>query len=205
MFGFGKPKPSQGSVFVVGKSALFSQRQLTPIEFGRDIARLGFKFGVAQFDQYRNADDISAADAHLLREVGRNPGLIQLLWANLVTGAFLCHTKLVLSAPASVVSQVEAGVLAELQSTMPSMSEQVHQNHKDIAANFAIAIEREMLQVEENSSLSLLCRYIDDFYPDVYAGGEATVPSGLSSFIVGLGSRFVSVCQNDFQLSLQVG
>lgn len=205
MFGFGKQKPAPGCIFVVGKSSLFSKKQLNPTEFGRDITQLGFKFGIAQFEQYRSAQDISASDKRLLQEVGRNPGIIQLLWANLITGAFLCHAKLVLSAPTDVVAEVEAGVLAELRSTMPGMSEQVHENHKDITANFAVAIEREMRQVEENCSLSLLFRYINDFYPELHGGHEAAIPSGLSSFIVGLGSRFVAVSQRDFQLSLQQG
>jgi hypothetical protein len=205
MFGFGKPKLLPGSIFVVGNSSLFSKRQLTPTEFGREITRLGFRFGVAQFGQYSSAQDISAADRRLLQEVNRNPGIAQLLWANLITGAFLCHAKLVLSAPADVIAEVEAGGLAELRSTMPGMSEQVYENHKDITANFAVAIEREMQHVEENCSLSLLFRYINDFYPELHAGHAAAIPTGLSSFIVGLGSRFVAFSQRDFQLSLQRG
>ncbi len=203
MFGFSKPKPQQGPLFVVGKSSLFSKKQLTPAEFGREITRLGFQFGVAQFDRYRSAQDVSAEDIRLLQDVGRNPGIIQLLWANLITGAFLCHAKLLLAAPANVVAEIEAGVLAELRSTMPGMSEKVLKDHTDITANFAIAVEREMQQVEENSSLLLLFRYINDFYPELYSGGMPSVPSGLSSCIVGLGSRFVAVCQSDFQLSMQ--
>lgn len=205
MFGFSKPKPPQGPLFVVGNSSLFSKKQLTPTEFGREITRLGFQFGVAQFEQYRSAQDVSAEDTRLLREVGRNPGIIQLLWANLITGAFLCHAKVVLAAPANVVAEIEAGVLAELRSTMPGMGEKVLKDHTDITANFAIAIQLELQEVEENSSLSLLFRYINDFYPELYLGGTLSVPSGLSSFIVGLGSRFVAVCQKDFQLSMQRG
>ena len=203
MFGFSKPKPPQGSLFVVGRSSLFSKKQLTPTEFGREIARLSFQFGIAQFEQYKSAQDVSAEDTRLLREVGRNPGIIQLLWANLITGAFLCYAKLVLAAPANVVAEIEAGVLAELRSTMPSMGENVLKDHAHITANFAIAVQREMQQVEENSSLSLLLRYINDLYPELYPSDVPSVPSGLSSFIVGLGSRFVAVCQTDFQLSMQ--
>lgn len=78
-------------MFIVGSSALFSKTRLTPNEFGREITRLGFAFGVEQFERYRQVDDAGQEDLRLLKEVKLNPGFMQLMYANLITGAFLCE------------------------------------------------------------------------------------------------------------------
>ncbi len=196
MFGINRP------AFIVGSSSLFSKKRLTPVEFGREATRLGFSFGVAQFGQYQSAGSKSQADVRLLNEVRRNPGIMQLLFSNLVAGAFLCHARMSLRATEKVSAEVEEGVLVQLRSTMPQMSPHVLQNHKDITVNFAIAIEREMRQIEAESSTSLLLSYINDLYPEFGSGVASALPSGLFAVVSGLGSRFAAVCQDDFKITL---
>jgi hypothetical protein len=202
MFGFGRSKSSSAPMFIVGSSTLFSKTRLTPNEFGREITRLGFAFGVEQFEQYRQAGDASQEDLRLLKGVEQNPGFMQLLYANLITGALLCYAKVALQTSVEIVDEVEAGILSELRSTMPAMSEKLLNDHKHITANFAIAIEREVREVEEDASLALFLGYINDFYPGITSGKQA-VPSGLVSRLTGLGSRFMAICQNKFNLSFQ--
>ena len=81
MLGFFKSNASSGPVFVVGSSSLFSKNELAPSEFGREITRLGFNFGIAQFEMYQNANSASPLDVLFLRDVVKNPGLVQLLYA----------------------------------------------------------------------------------------------------------------------------
>jgi hypothetical protein len=197
------PNPPLEPIFIVGSSSLFSKTRLTSHEFGIEITRLGFRFGVEQFERYQKTPGAGAGDLRLLTVVGRNPGLMQLLFANLITGAFLCYAKFILKASDKTVSEVEAGVLSELRSTMHGMSEGILENHVDITVNFSIAIERELLEVEENSSRVLFFRYVHDFYPDAGIGTEGTPSGGLPKLISGLGSRFMAICQDNFKLALQ--
>jgi hypothetical protein len=203
MFGFGKKQPQSAPAFVVGSSSLFTKNRLTPSEFGREATRLGFSFALAQFQQYKNADDLSVLDIRLLKEVACNPGIMQLLYANLITGGFLCHAKMILHVNESVASEIEDGVLTELRATMPGIGDEILVSHKTITANFAIAIEREIRNIEPDSTISLMHNYITHFYPEALLAGRSELPSSLRSFIIGLGSRFVAVCQGDFKISLQ--
>lgn len=196
-------KTPPDSTFVIGKSSVFSKKRLTPSEFGREITRLGFRCGVAEFEHYQKAHDISAEDQFLLNKVNCNPGLIQLLYANLITGAFLCYANILLHASDDVLDQIKIGILAELRSTMSELSEEIHEYHKDAIVNFSLAIEREVRELEEDSSLSLIFRYIIDFYPALQFDDESIMPSGMYNTLTGIGSRFMAACQNDFQISLQ--
>ena len=202
MFGFGKKQPQPGTAFLAGSSSLFSKNRLTPSEFGREATRLGFSFALAQFKQYQDADDLSAQDIRLLKEVARNPGIMQLLYANLITGGFLCHAKMILQANKSTTSEIEDGVLTELRSTMPGIGNEILVSHKDITANFAVAIEREMRNIEPDSTISLMRNYVTHFYPEALVASNSELPNALRSFILGLGTRFVAVCQGDFKISL---
>jgi len=201
MFGFGMSRSASAITFVVGNSALFSKKELSPVEFGREIARLGLKFGVAQFSQYEKATDLDRTDQALLQEARKNPGIIQLLYGNLVAGSFLCFAKAVLRAPPETILEVESGILAGLRGLMPGMSQKIIEDHKDITANFAVAVEREITEIEANSSLNLLLKYIVDFYPNMQLPNH--IPGGFVSFINGLGSRFVAICLNDWKITLR--
>lgn len=203
MLGFGKSENQSEPLFIVGNSSLFSKVQLTPTEFGREIRRLGFQFGVAQFGQYQNSSSLSSQDITLLNAVNQNPGIIQLLYANLVAGAFLCFAKVILKPPQEAILNIEAGILTELRLTLQGMSEEIIDDHTKITMNFAIAIEREIKEIEESSSLSLFYHYISYFYPNLPSELKEKIPFGLFNSISDLGSRFLAVCQNDFQLTFK--
>ena len=105
---------------------------------------------MAQFGQYQNSSSLSSQDIAFLNEVNQNPGIIQLLYTNLVAGAFLCFAKVILKPPQEAILNIEAGILTELRSTMQGMSEEIIEDHTKITMNFAIAIEREIKEIEEN-------------------------------------------------------
>lgn len=202
MFGFGRSQSSSGPFFVVGHQSVFSKKQLTPTEFGREITRLSFNFGIEQFEYHQMSCNISPEDARLLKEVERNPGLMQLLYTNLKIGAYLCYAKVVLRVPDETIAEVESGVLSALRSTMPGMSEIILEDQKNIAASFSTAIGRELLQIEKDASLLLFFRYVNHFYPAFDASGGTTVPSGLSGSLMGLGTRIVGMeCQDHLQIT----
>lgn len=203
MFAFGRSKSPSGPIFVIGNSSLFSKKQLTPTEFGREITRLSFMLGIEQLEHYQKARDISTDDLRLLKEVGRNPGIMQLLYVNLMTGAFLCYAKVVLEAPDETLVEIESGVLSELRSTMPGFSEDILDGHKNITVSFSIAIGREILQIERDASISLFFSYFNHYYPEFDSGGGSAVPSGLFRSLTGFGSRVVASCQDIFQITFQ--
>lgn len=203
MFGFGRSKSPSGPVFVVGNSSLFSRKQLTPSDFGREITRISFELGINAFEHYQNSPNLSSDDLHLLEEVGRNPGIMQLLYVNLITGAFLCYAKLILNASDEIVAEIENGVLTELRSKMPGFSEDILDDHKKFTTSFSIVIGREVLQVEKGASISLFFIYFNHFYPEFDSGGGSAVPSGLFRSITGHGSRVMALCQDDFQITFQ--
>jgi hypothetical protein len=204
MFGFGKKPQLGGPTFEVGSSSLFAKNRMTPKEYGREMTRLGFIFALDQFDQYLNAKDHSPEDRRLLEQVTQNPGWMQLLYADLVAGGFLCHAKMILRTTDIVNAEVESGIYEELKSKMPGMSNSNHTAQRDITANFATAIEREMTRIDENSSVNLMQGYIVHFYPQIGFSQSDPMPTALHSFIFGLGSRFVAVCQGDFKISLRI-
>lgn len=203
MFGFGKQSQPRGPTFEVGSSSLFAKNRMTPKEYGREMTRLGFSFALAQFDEYLNAKDHSSEDRRLLEQVKRNPGLMQLLYANIVTAGFLCHAKMLIRVNQIVNTEVESGIYEELKNKMPGMTDSIYATHRDITANFAIAIEREMNGIDDNSTVNLLQSYVAHFYPQVGFSKDDPMPTALHSFIVGLGSRFVAVCQGDFKISFR--
>lgn len=202
MFGFGRSKSPSGPYFVVGHQSVFSKQQLTPTEFGQEITRLSFNFGVEQFEYHQTSCNISPEDTRLLKAVGSNPGLIQLLYTNLRIGANLCYAKVVLRVPDEIMAEVESGVLSALRSTMYGMDETLIKDQKNIASSFSIAIGRELLQLEKDASLLLLFRYVNHFYPEFDASGEAAVPRGLYASLTGLGTRIVAIeCQDHFKIT----
>ncbi len=203
MFGFGKKSQLGSPIFEVGSSSLFAKNRMAPKEYGREMTRLGFSFALAQFDEYLNAKDHSSEDRRLLEQVTQNPGLMQLLYANLITAGFLCHAKMILRVDDIVNTEVESRIYEELKNTMPGMTDSIYATHRDITANFATAIAREVTGVDENSSVSLLQSYVAYFYPQVGFSQDDPMPTALHSFIVGLGSRFVAVCQGDFKITFR--
>jgi len=196
-------KDSPNAIFIIRNSSLFSKKKLIPIEFGREITRLGFKFGLLQFEDYQGSQEISIEDQQLLIEVNRNSGYIQLLYSNLVTGAFLCYAKVILNASNEVIAEITIGILEELRSTMPEMSNEILEDHKIITTNFCLAIEREIREIEENSSLSYFFHGIGNFYTALQYNEESRMPIGLLNSLIGLGSRIMAICQNDFQISMK--
>lgn len=204
MFGFSRKQSSANPTFVVGNSSLFSKKQLSPTNFGREITQVSFNFGLDVFDHYQNSPDLSSDDLRLLKEVEGNPGIMQLLFVNLITGAFLCYAKLLLKVPDEIVSEVENGVLTELRSKMPGFNEDVLEDHKKFTTSFSIAIEREVLQIEKGASISLFLSYVNHFYPE-FGSGKADVPSGLFKSLTGYGSRVMSLCQDQLKITFQRG
>lgn len=204
MFGFGNLRSPSGPIFVVGNSSLFSKKQLTPTDFGREITRLSITLGGTQLEFYQNGCALDSDDVRLLKLVERNPGGMQLLYANLIAGAFLCYARLMLRVPEKNIAEVESGVLSELRSTMAKIfPEEILEYHKNITVSFSKAIECEIQQNETDFSPPLFFRYVNDVYPEFDAGGGAIVPSGLFMSLTGLGSRILAMCQNNFQLTFQ--
>ena len=189
--------------FKVGNSSLFQKNELSPIEFGREITRLGFQFGVSQFGEYISRESPSALEDTFLKNVQSNPGFLQLLFTNLITGAFHCYAKNLLHADAEVLKDVENGISDELRSTMSAgLSDDLIENHKLITLSFSIAVEREIMSIEEDASTNLLIKYASDFYLTENAEAIHQDPRGLSEYLSGLGSRFMAICQDNFQLQI---
>lgn len=203
MFRFGNKKSLQGPTFVVGSSSLFVKNQMTPTEYGREMIRLGFSFALAQVDEYRKTDDHSIEDTLLLTAVSRNPGPFQSLYVDLVSAGFLCHAKMFLGIGQLVISEIEVGILDEFRTRMTGFDESTPTTHRDITANFALAIEREIRKIDMNSSVDLLVKYLAHFYPNSELSEASAMPSALHSFILGLGSRFVGVCHDNFKISFR--
>ena len=204
MFGFGQLKSPPSPVFLVGNSSLFSKKQLTPTDFGREITRLSLMLGATQLEFYQNGCTLSPDDVRLLKLVGSNPGIMQLLYANLIAGAFLCYARLVLQVPEENIAEVESGVLSELRSTMAKIfPEEILEYHKNITVGFSNAIEFEVQENEKEVSSPLFFRYVKDVYPEFDAGDNYIVPSGLFMSLTGLGSRILAMCQNNFQLTFR--
>lgn len=202
MFGFGRSKSPSGPYFVVGHQSVFSKQQLTPTEFGQEITRLSSIFGIQQFEYHQTSCNISPEDSRLLKEVGCNPGLIQLLYTNLRIGANLCYAKVVLRVPDETMGEVESGVLSAWRSTMRGMDEIIIEEQKNMAVSFSTAISRELLQLEKDASLLLFFRYVNLFYPEFDASGGATVPRGLYRSLKGLGTRMAAMeCQDYFKIA----
>lgn len=201
MFGFGKTPIQIGPTFVVGSSSLFPKNRLTPNEYGREIARLGFMFASQQLRQYRDAEDHDENDTRLLTTVSYNPTPMECLYSDLAIGGFLCHAIMILKVNKAVAVSIEAGIFDTLTSRLDGWDDWTITTHKDIAANFAIAIEREMSNIEKNSTITLMRQYIDEFYPTLKMSITEGLPTALQSFIFGLGSRFVVLCEDDFKIS----
>ena len=137
---------------------------MTPFEYGQEIARFGLARGVEQFSRYEKTGSSSVEDAHLIEEAGRNPGMAQLLFADLITGAFFCHAKVLLKSPDEVLGAIGAGVFAQLPVLLPGLGEQLFGNHVRLTANFATDVEREITQIEEDLSVNLMFRYRNSYY-----------------------------------------
>lgn len=202
MFGFGRAKSSSGPYFVVGHQSVFSKKQLTPAEFGQEITRLSFKFGIEQLEYYQASCNISPEDTRLLKEVGNNPGIMQLLYMNIRTGAYLCYAKVILRVPEETMAEVESGILSALRSTMHGLEEIFIEDQMNTAASFSTAIGREVLQIEKDASLLLFFHYVNHFYPAFDTSEGVTVPSVLYSSLTGLGTRIMAMeCQDHFKIT----
>lgn len=203
---FGWLKSSSSPLFVVGNTSLFTKKQLTPNDFGREIFRLSLRLGVSQFDFYQNGCVLSPDDVRLLKLVGHNTGSMQSLYASLIAGSFLCYAKLLLRVPEINITEIESGFLSELKLEMAKIfSAEQLMNHKNIMVSFSKALESEMKQDATDSILpQLFFRYVYDYYPEFNNGVEFKfIPSGLSESLTGLGSRMMAICQNNFQLTFQ--
>lgn len=202
MFGFSWSKSPSGPYFLVGNQSVFSKQQLTPTEFGQEVTRLSFNFGIDQFEYHQTSCNISPDDVRLLKVIRSNPGLIQLLYTNLRIGANLSYAKVVLRVPDEIMVEIESGVLSALRSSMQGMDEILIEDQKNIAINFSTAIGREILQVERDASLLLFSYYISHFYPEFDSGGGATLPLGLYGSLTGLGTRMTAIeCQDFYKIT----
>ena len=202
MFGFEKESKTNQVIFRVGKSSLFAKTELLPKEFGMELLRLSFTFGIEQANQYLASQTANETDAYLKAKVAKNPGFFQLMFVNLLAGAFYCYVHSGLRASNDVLDEVRSGVLTRFLETMSGISESVINEQLIYIGNFSIVLEREMRQVEENASLKLFLQYIYDFYFDDQPNG-LPLPAALIERVTGLGSRFAAICQNDWRLSLQ--
>ena len=149
-----QPNQIKSKKFIIGDAQLFSKETLTPYEFGRDIANLGLNFGMAQLDHYKSTKDTTPEDAEILQKINSNPGFAQLLWFSLITGSFLCYAKLLLAAPNETLHEVISGINDFTHELMQGIPDNTIKNQVQITINFSIAIEREVLQLEEKSSVS---------------------------------------------------
>jgi len=195
MFGFGR---STSPIFHIGNSSLFLKKDLTPDEFGREAVRLGFRFGVLHADEYLSSGGQAPGDIALISKAKLNPGMMQLLFANLVSGAFYCYAKVLLRVSPSVLQTVEVGMLSALTTTMPALGKQMSERHKLIIIGFANALEGQIRGAEPDPSAVLLIKYVCDFYlSDQYMH----LPEILAERLSGFGSKFMAICQNDFRLT----
>jgi hypothetical protein len=202
MFGFAKKLSQYGPVFTIGNSSLFLKNRLTPKEYGYEIARLGFMFASEQLRQYRQCTDHDENDTKLITSVSYNPMLFECLYSDLIIGGFLCHAIMILKCNKDISLSIEEGVLDALRAKLDGWDDWTITTHKDIAANFAIALEREMSQIDENAIENLMRQYIELFYPNLRMSISDGLPAILQSFIIGLGSRFVVICEKDFKIRL---
>lgn len=197
MFGIFRTSPK----FIIGNSSLFTKKSLTPIEFGHEITGIGFALGIDAFEHYTKSTENGADDKRLLKEVGHNPGIMQLLHVNLITGGFLTYAKVLLEVPDEILAEVEHGILSELRTRMPGFDDDILENHKNFTTSFSIAIGREILQIEKDASISLFFGYLNHFYPGLGSGGEFAIPNGLFNSLKGYGTRVAAACQDQFKIS----
>jgi hypothetical protein len=174
------------------------KKDLTPDDFGREVVRLGFRFGVFHADDYLSTGGQTPGDIALIEKAKSNPGMMQLLYANLVSGAFYCYAKVLLRVSPAVLTTVEAGMLSALIETMPALGREMSEHHKLIITGFARAIESQIRGTEPDPSALLLIQYACDFYlSDQYKH----LPETLAERLSGFGSTFMAICQDDFRLT----
>ena len=161
MLGFGR---IAAPTFRVGNSSLFTKNDLTPDEFGREIVRLGFRFGISHADDYLSSGGRTPGDIALISKAKLNPGMMQLLFANLVSGAFYCYAKVLLRVSPSFLQTVEEGMLSALATMMPALGKQMSEHHKLVIVGFANALEGQIRGADPDPSAVLLIQYACDFY-----------------------------------------
>lgn len=202
MFGFGRPSRGQTALFRIENSSLFQKNELSPIEFGGEITKLGIQFSMGQFEDYVSREKSTDVEVEFMKKVQINPGFLQLVIANLITASFHCYARVLLHAKSEVIKEMEEGIAMGLRSAMPRLDEDLIEHHRNIVIGFSTAIEREIENIEEESSVSLLVRYVSHFYLSDKANETHKIYGGLSEQISGLGSKFMGICQNNFQLQL---
>ena len=194
---------SKGPVIKVNNSAIFTKSELLPNEFGQNAVTHGLKLGMGSYGDYITQTSQSISDHNLRKLVTRNPGFLQLLYSNLVSGGYYGYLKLMLKADENVLAGVALGVREQLKQTMPPVADHVIENHKLIVIQFADAIIREVNNQEAVTDDSATCflQYALSFYVPSLTADSTFNPIDLRKQVSSMGSRVMAICQ-DFKLQL---
>lgn len=199
MFGFNKAKKNE-PIFRVASSGLFKKPEMSPIEFGSELVNVAFQFGLDQYDHYASAVLSNAHESQQRLLLSSNPGNCQLLCVNLNVGAFYCYIRNALDVNESVLEHLRQGMKNSYKSVMPAFTDRVAYIQVETALEFAIVLERETREIEEDASSKLFFKYLSGFY----FSGDDDVAQDLGVFasqLSGAGSRLMAVCQNHWRLS----
>ena len=102
-----------------------------------ELLRLSFTFGIEQANQYLASQTANETDAYLKAKVAKNPGFFQLMFVNLLAGAFYCYVHSGLRASKDVLDEVRSGVLTRFLETMSGISESVINEQLIYIGNFS--------------------------------------------------------------------
>jgi hypothetical protein len=101
-----------------------------------------------------------------------------------------------------VLKDLENGIKLGFLSINLEFSFDLIEYHKLVTLNFSIAIEREIMEIEDDSSTNLFSEYATDFYLKENPELVHQTSLELSKYLSGLGTRFMAVSQNNFQLQI---
>ncbi len=192
---------NRGPIIKVNNSAIFTKNELRPYEFGQNAVAHGFKLGMGAYGDYMAQSTESVSDHNLRKLVVRNPGFLQLLFSNLISGGYYGFVRLMLKADEDVLSGIAEGIKSQLMQTMPPVAEKIVEDHKLIVIQFADALIAEVTDKEEDSSVKYFLHYAKAFYVPSLPADSSFDPIDLRTQLTGFGSRVMAFCQ-DYKLQL---
>ena len=185
--------------FKVEDDSIMSKSVFYPREFGMEITNLSFAFSVEQFEKHIFTRRYLSAEIRQASLIRKNPEPFQAFLALLFIGAVHCYIRVILRAGDKVLEEFCSGISDGLRSKVPVWGDDIIEAHKLVAVNFSIALLREIRQTDQKSSTNLFLKYLLDIYPDAK---DFFASEGLISYLDGLGTKFMAICQNIFKVRI---
>lgn len=192
----------QREFFSVDEHSLFKQQTLSPKEFGQEIARLGFTFGIAQSQEYIKRQTEAEPTNNFLKAAKDNQDFLILSFSALITASFHCYTRALLKASDTTLTMIEEGIAEKMNGTMPHLGEAAIKMHKNTTLLFSMLLEQEIREENLNATADFFGRNTSDYYKLKDSDDTIEPPEMLKQYLSGLGTRFMAVCQNEFKISI---